>query len=108
MTATVPRVTPPQPRGIIPPDPARRLAEARDAREKADDEFRAAVVAALKANGSIREVAELSGLSTRTVQDWGHAEGWPTAAQKKARAEAKARRREELRRLIERWDAEER
>lgn len=104
MTATVQRVTPPQPRGIIPPTQARRLADATRAREQADEEFRTAVVAALKAGGSIREVAELSGLSTRTVQDWGHAGGWPTKAQKAAREEARVRRAEQLARHLERYE----
>lgn len=109
MSATVRRVSP-QPRGIIPPSQAKRLDAARDAREKADDEFRTAVVAALKAGGSIREVAELSGLSTRTVQDWGHAGGWPTKAQKATREEARIRRAEQLRRHLERyalWEREQ-
>lgn len=60
---------------------------ATEARATADEEFWSAVVAALKVGGSICEVAELSGLSTRAVQDWGKAGGWPTAAQKKAREE---------------------
>lgn len=103
MTATVRRVSP-QAKGIIPPDKARRLDAAREARDQADDEFRSAVVAALKAGGSIREVAELSGLSTRTVQDWGHAGGWPTKAQKAARAEARERRAEALRLQLEKYE----
>lgn len=105
MTTTVQRVSPQAP-GIIPPDLAERLAEARAARDQAAEEFRALVVEALKAGGSIRAVSEVSGLSSRTVQDWGHAGGWPTAAQKRARREAKARRDQEARDRLARLDAE--
>lgn len=97
----------PQARGIIPPDDAQRLAAARDAKEAADDEFRSAVVDALKAGGSIREVAQLAEISTRTVQDWGHAGGWPTAEQKRARETARERRAEEMRALLARFDAQQ-
>lgn len=105
MTATVRRVSP-QARGIIPPDNANRLAAARDAKEAADDEFRSAVVDALKAGGSIREVAQLAAISTRTVQDWGHAGGWPTTEQKAARAKAREKRAEDLRGILDRYEAE--
>ena len=105
MTTTVRRVAPAH-RSDVPPAQAERLAAAKVARDAAETEFRASVVAALKANGSIRSVSEISGLSTRTVQDWGHAAGWPTKAQKRARVEAKERRREELREQLAKWDAE--
>lgn len=103
MTATVRRVAP-QPRGIVPPKRAEEVVAARDAKDQADERFRAAVVDALKAGGSIREVAQLAGISTRTVQDWGHAGGWPTLAQKRAKAEARARRAETLREMLARYD----
>lgn len=60
----------PMPRGTVPLEPGRRLKRARRAKEAAEREFREAVVAARQAGGSIREVAELAAISTRTVQDW--------------------------------------
>jgi transposase len=105
VTTTLRRVSPQAP-GIIPTNLAERLAAAKAARDEADAEFRAAVVDALKAGGSIRAVAEVSGLSTRTVQDWGHAGGWPTPQQKRARTDARKRRAEQLREQLARWDAE--
>lgn len=80
-----------------PPAPrhAERIRAAVAARELAEAEVRAAVVAALKAGGSIREVAKVSGLSTNTVQRWGREGGWPTKAQKDEWSRAR-REREEL------------
>lgn len=47
-----------------------RLRLAAEAKAAADDELRAAVIAASKAGGSIRVIAEVSQLSTRTIQNW--------------------------------------
>lgn len=60
----------PQPRGVVPPATARRLKRAAESKRAADLELRAAVVAALRAGGSVREVAVLTQLSTNTVQRW--------------------------------------
>jgi DNA invertase Pin-like site-specific DNA recombinase len=60
----------PQPRGVIPADEAKRLDRAGRAKERADSALRAAVVAALEAGGSVREVAALARVSTNTVARW--------------------------------------
>lgn len=93
MTKATVRGVAPQKRGVIPDDLQRRLLAARAGQEAAEAEFRAAVVAALLADGSVREVAALTGLSTNTVNRWGKDGGWPSEAQKKARAEARERGR---------------
>lgn len=48
----------------------RRLQEAAERREAAESELREAVYAARDTGGSVRVIAELAQLSTRTVQDW--------------------------------------
>ena len=63
-----------------------QLAAAREARD-------AAIVAALLAGGSVREVAAVAGMSTTTIQQIGHAGGWPSKDYKRARAETRARNR---------------
>ncbi|MFE5703405.1 transposase family protein [Rhodococcus koreensis] len=50
----------------------------------ANEEFHSAVVAALLAGGSVREVARITGLSPNTVERWGHAGGWPERGQRKS------------------------
>lgn len=60
--------------------------------EDAQVERDQAIAAALKAGASVREVAAFTGLSTTTVQKIGHIHGWPTATQKRQRADAKAER----------------
>lgn len=57
-------------------------------------EFEQAIADALKAGGSIRAVAELVPLSHRQVMEIGHRNGWPTAEQKKAKADKQAWRRD--------------
>jgi predicted butyrate kinase (DUF1464 family) len=47
-----------------------RLRRAAEAKAAADAELKAAVVAAAAAGGSVRVIAETSGLSTRTIQNW--------------------------------------
>lgn len=74
----------PQRKGTVPDDLAKILIAARDDRDRAEVTYRTAVVDALKAGGSVREVARLTGLSVNTVERWGRAGGWPTAAQKQA------------------------
>lgn len=60
----------------------------------AADAFRSSVVDALKAGGSVREVAEATGMSTHTIRVWGSSSGWPTEAQRAVWAAAKAKREE--------------
>ncbi|TSD40432.1 hypothetical protein FFI94_032530 [Rhodococcus sp. KBS0724] len=43
-------------------------------------------MAGLLAGGSIREMADLTGISTATIQKWGRDGGWPSAEQKAERA----------------------
>jgi uncharacterized protein YjcR len=64
------------------------------AAETAETGLRAAVVAALLAGGSVRELAKFTGMSTNTIQSWGRAGGWPSEEFKAARAEARRRNRE--------------
>ena len=78
----------PHPRGVIPAAQAEALLAARAdklrtkaADDAALDRYKAAVVAALLAGGSVREVAKLSELSATTVEKWGRAGGWPSTAQ---------------------------
>lgn len=80
----------PQKRGEIPDADRDRILAAQQADAAAHEAFVQAVVDALKHGASVREVATLTGLSPRTVFAWGHANGWPTAAQKKARDEIAA------------------
>lgn len=60
----------PRPRATIDPALRRRLIGIAKLRERADAESRKTVAEALDAGVPIRDVAELTGLSTRTVQDW--------------------------------------
>jgi transposase len=75
----------PQRLGVIPDPQLTRLTEAKAALTEADEEYRQAVADALKAGGSVREVARVTGLSTSTVQAWGRERGWPTEEQQAAR-----------------------
>jgi transposase-like protein len=59
-----------RPLGVVPTEAAARIRAARDAKTVADAELRAAVVAALEAGGSVREVAKVAGLNPDTVQRW--------------------------------------
>ena len=76
----------PQKRGVIPDTERKRILAAMEARDSAEVELRAAVVAGLLAGGSVREMADLTGMSTNTIQRWGREGGWPSTAQKAARA----------------------
>ncbi len=78
-------MTPPQHKGLVPPSHEARLIRLRDQATTATTAFREAVADALKAGGSVREVAKVTGLSSRTVRIWGNERGWPTPEQKGAR-----------------------
>lgn len=81
----------PQPRGDVPAEHAARIRAAVTAVEKSKAERNAAIVAALLAGGSVREVAKVAGMSPSQIQVIGHAGGWPSPQQRSARA---AKRRE--------------
>lgn len=55
--------------------------------EQSKVERDAAIVAALLAGGSVREVAKVAGMSPSQIQVIGHAGGWPSSSQRAARAE---------------------
>ncbi|MFL0295002.1 helix-turn-helix domain-containing protein [Mycobacterium sp. SMC-18] len=57
-------------RGVIPPAERARLKTAADDVGAASAELKEAVRAAWKAGGSVREIADELGKSTRTIQDW--------------------------------------
>lgn len=57
-------------RGVIPHDQRARLQAAADGVAAAGAELHAAVLAAWQAGGSVREIADELGKSTRTIQDW--------------------------------------
>lgn len=63
-------VLPVTPRGVIPQQERARLRGASEDLAAAADELQAAVYAAWQAGGSVREIAEELGKSTRTIQDW--------------------------------------
>lgn len=87
----------PQAKGTPTPRQAERIRAAVEAKEAADAEVVNAVVSALKAGASTREVAAVSGIHESTVYRWGHEHGWPTEAQKAAKAEkSQAHLRREL------------
>jgi transposase len=56
---------------------AARLRELAAAVEDAQAAYRAAVVDALRAGASVREVSRTTGLSTSTIQIWAREHGWP-------------------------------
>jgi hypothetical protein len=72
----------PQTRGIVPEPEIQRIKAALVLREDAQQQVELAVADALKAGGSVREVAASTGISTTTVQKYGRAHGWPTSAQR--------------------------
>ena len=69
MTDTVPCVAP-QKRGIVPPETAQRILAARDARDVAEQAYRAEILAALAAGSSYRELSQLTGTALSTIQVW--------------------------------------
>ena len=60
----------PRHRELPDDDSIARLERAVEGRRKSDAELRAAVVAAVDRGGSVRAVAEMAHLSTRTIQNW--------------------------------------
>lgn len=92
----------PQPRGVIPPDHQTQLRAAQEAAQAAQAGFRRAVVDALLAGASVREVAAFVDMSTNTIERWGREGGWPTAEQKAAR-EALLKKNREWRELMKRY-----
>lgn len=84
----------PQKRGEVPDGHAERLRQVAGLVAAAYVERDAAIVAALKAGGSIREVGKLVGLTTQVISSIGHRGGWPTAEQKAAWEEEKRPTRE--------------
>lgn len=87
----------PQRVGVIPAPLLARLRETQATYHREHEAYRQAVAEALKAGGSVREVARVTGLSTSTVQAWGRARGWPTPQQQEAWGENRGVRDE--------WDA---
>lgn len=61
----------------------RRIAEAKAAREHADEAYRQAIADALKAGASVRALEDLTGLAMQTISNWGHERGWPTPDQRR-------------------------
>lgn len=59
-----------QRRGVIPDPQHERLTKALRNHTTATHELRAAVIAALDAGGSVREVARVAGMSTNTIARW--------------------------------------
>lgn len=57
-------------RGVTPPIERRRLLTLMRKAEKGRDEFIQAVRDAHTAGGSVRDIAELTGRSTNTIQRW--------------------------------------
>lgn len=80
----------PQHRGLVPGPQGRRIIEALALRAESQLQVELAVADALKAGGSVREVADFSGLSTTTVQKYGRAHGWPTKRQRQTWEERRA------------------
>lgn len=72
----------PQIKGHVPESEGQRIIAALALRSEAQKQLELAVAAALKAGGSVREVAAFSGLSGTTVQKYGRAHGWPTQEQR--------------------------
>lgn len=60
----------PQKRGLVPAADQARIVDALQRTDAAQAELRAAVLAAIDHGGSVREIAQVSGLSTNTVSRW--------------------------------------
>lgn len=90
----------PQTRGIVPEPDVQRIKAALLLRDEAQQQVELAVADALKAGGSVREVAASTGISTTTVQKYGRAHGWPTSEQR-AGWEAERARNDEFTARIE-------
>lgn len=82
----------PQHKGVVPDKHAQRLVAAGEALEAALAERDAAVLAALKAGGSTREIGALVGLTGTAVLLIGRRAGWPDAKELARRAEVEKER----------------
>lgn len=89
-------------RKLVPKAEAIAIIDAARELDEATARFEEAIVAALRAGGSYREVAGLAGKAVRTVELLGRAHGWPDAKEQKRR-QAEADAREEGRRQIEHY-----
>lgn len=69
----------PQHKGIVPPAQTERVQAAVEWKKAAELELVNAVVDAMRAGGSISEVAAISGLSERTIIRWRQGKNLPTA-----------------------------
>lgn len=76
----------------VPVDEARELVDAARGRIEAQERWERAVLAALKASASYRECAAAAGVSHGTIETLAKKLGWPDAAERKRRADEKARR----------------
>lgn len=59
-----------QPRGWVPETDAARILAAMAARDASETELRAAVLDAVAHGASVRELADLTGMSPATIQRW--------------------------------------
>lgn len=75
------------PRKPVPEPWASKLVEVQQRLKATRVERNETIVEALKAGGSIREVADLIGLNHRQVLEIGHAAGWPPDDERARRAE---------------------
>lgn len=75
----------PQRKGDVSPEDVERLVAAMAAFKAARIRRDRAITRALKAGGSIREVAAVTGMSPSSIQKIGHANGWPTEEQRTER-----------------------
>ena len=73
----------PQKRGLVQDSDQARILAALKGREATHRELHDAVIAALEHGGSVREVAELSGLSTNTISRWKRGSDEPLEAHRK-------------------------
>lgn len=89
----------PQTRGIVPESDVQRIKAALVLRDEAQQQVELAVADALKAGGSVREVAASTGISTTTVQKYGRTHGWPTNQQRAGWESARERNDEFTARL---------
>lgn len=83
----------PQRKGEVPSEHAERLRQVAGLVTAAYAERDEAIVSALKAGGSTREVAKIVGLSDAVVSRIGHKGGWPTKEQR-ARWDAEQAKRD--------------
>jgi hypothetical protein len=72
----------PQKKGTIPTAQLDRLLRAQALSKEAQKLYELSMAQALEAGGSIREVGEVTGASTTTVQKYGHANGWPSPSRR--------------------------